>query len=128
LSKLKLLIVQDILPTVASGLAHYVLPGGSFAEKDGTFINHAGLAQEIERTIRSPGEARQDGRILWELSGRRGLFHAATVRTEIGADIASLAALRSESLASTGRLLSEGPAEKTPAATSLPSMQPVANV
>ena len=25
------------------------LPGGSFAERDGTFVNHAGLAQEIHR-------------------------------------------------------------------------------
>ena len=49
LSKLKLLVVQDILPSPASDLAHYVLPARRFVEKDGTFINHAGLAQTIER-------------------------------------------------------------------------------
>ena len=90
LSKLKLLIVQDILPSPASELAHYLLPAGSFVEKEGTFINHAGLAQTIERSVRGPGESRPDGRILWDLAGRRGLFHAATVRAEIGSEIESL--------------------------------------
>jgi NADH-quinone oxidoreductase subunit G len=114
LSKLKLLIVQDILPSPATELAHFVLPAGAFVEKDGTFINHAGLAQTIERAVRCPGEARPDGRILWDLAGRRGLFHAATVRMEVGKEIPALAALQTPSLGLAGRLLSEGPATETP--------------
>ena len=58
---LKLLVVQDILPSPASVAAGFVLPGGAFAEKDGTFVNHAGLAQAIRRAVRCPGEARPDG-------------------------------------------------------------------
>jgi len=112
LSALKLLIVQDILPSPASGLAQYLLPGGSFAEKDGTFVNHAGLAQEIHRAVRCPGEAWPDGRILWELAGRRGLFHAPTLRAEMGTEIGALAALRSGRLGSLGHLLSEGAADQ----------------
>jgi NADH-quinone oxidoreductase subunit G len=108
LSALKLLVVQDILPSVASEVAHYVLPGAAFAEKDGTFVNHAGLAQEIHRAVRSPGDAWPDGRILWELSGRRGLFHAPTLRTEIGTEIEALAALRAGRLGPLGLLLSGG--------------------
>src|SRR5205823_12512188 len=92
-----------------------------FAEKVGTFINHAGLAQSIERSIRSPGEARPDGRILWELAGRRGLFHAASLRTEIGVQIESLAALRHASLGATGRLLHEGPPADAPASPNAPA-------
>jgi NADH-quinone oxidoreductase subunit G len=108
LSALKLLIVQDILPSVGSELAHFVLPGGSFAEKDGTFVNHAGLAQEIHRAVRAPGDAWPDGRIQWELAGRRGLFHAPTLRTEMGTEIESLAALRAGRLGTLGALLSAG--------------------
>ncbi len=93
LQKLDLLIVQDILPSPASALAKFVLPGGSFAEKDGTFVNHAGLAQAIHAAIRSPGEARPDGRILMELLGRRGLFHAATVRKEMAGEVGYFAKL-----------------------------------
>ena len=56
--------------------------GGSFAERDGTFVNHAGLAQEIHRSIRSPGEAKPDGRILWDLAGRHGLFNLRCAATK----------------------------------------------
>jgi NADH-quinone oxidoreductase subunit G len=83
-------IVQDILPSPASERATFVLPGGSFAERDGTFVNHAGLAQGIKRAIRGPGEARPDGRILWDLSGRRGLLNVALLRQEMGEKIESL--------------------------------------
>ena len=93
LKRLKMLVVQDILPSPASSSAHYVLPGGSFAERDGTFINHSGLAQMIRRAIHSPGDARADGRILWDLSGRRGLFHAANLRREIASKIPAFAKL-----------------------------------
>ncbi|HMP16650.1 MAG TPA: molybdopterin-dependent oxidoreductase, partial [Gemmatales bacterium] len=58
--KLELLVVQDILPSALTSIARYVLPGGSFAEKEGTFVNHNLLAQGIRRSINGPGEARQD--------------------------------------------------------------------
>lgn len=93
LANVKTLIVQDILPSPVSERAHIVLAGGSFAERDGTFVNHAGLAQAIKRSIRSPEDARPDGRILWELSNRRGLFNANQLRSEIGQTISSLTGL-----------------------------------
>ncbi|WP_437226496.1 molybdopterin-dependent oxidoreductase [Planctomicrobium sp. SH661] len=92
-SKVKTLIVQDLLASPVLPQASFVLAGGSFAERDGTFVNHSGLAQEIHRSIRSPGNARPDGRILWELTGRTGLFHAGNLRVEIGNAIPALAAL-----------------------------------
>src|SRR5262249_4705466 len=125
LSKLKLLIVEDILPSLASDVAHFVLPGGSFAEKDGTFVNHAGLAQVIQRSVRSPGEARAGGRGLWGLRGRRGLCHAATLRIEIGTEFETLAALRSETLAPNGSLLSEGHSAETTGSPATSQRQPV---
>ncbi|MGC1276389.1 MAG: molybdopterin-dependent oxidoreductase [Planctomycetaceae bacterium] len=105
LKRLRLLVVQDILPSPASIAAHYVLPGGAFAEKDGTFVNHAGLAQMIRRAIHSPGDARPDGRILWELAGQRGLFHAANLRREIAAVIPAFRALAAGDLGEQGVLL-----------------------
>jgi NADH-quinone oxidoreductase subunit G len=89
LEKVETVVVQDIFPSPASARAAFVLPGGSFAERDGTFVNHAGLAQEIRRSIRGPGEARPDGRILWDLAGRRGLFNSAVLRREMGEKIES---------------------------------------
>lgn len=98
LAKVKTLIVQDILPSPVSARGHILLASGSFAERDGTFINRAGLAQAIKRSIRSPEEARPDGRILWELDGRKGLFNSRALRQEIALEIPLLAALAEESL------------------------------
>lgn len=86
-ASLETLIVQDILPSPLTAIAKFVLAGGSFAEREGTFVNHAGLAQAIRPAIRPPGEARPDGRILMELVGRIGLFHAASLRNELAENI-----------------------------------------
>jgi NADH-quinone oxidoreductase subunit G len=94
LDKVPTVIVQDILPSPASRRATFVLPGGSFAERDGTFVNHAGLAQEIHRSIRSPNEAKPDGRIFWDLAGRRGLFNVTLLRREMAEKIEALRPLR----------------------------------
>ena len=105
LDKLKLLIVQDLLASPATSKAHFVLPGAAWAEKDGTFINHSGLAQAIHRGLRGPEGSRPDGRILFELSGRTGLFHAATLRQEIASAIPELSGLNVGELGETGVVL-----------------------
>ena len=105
LAKVKTLIVQDILPSPVSARGHILLAAGSFAEREGTFINHSGLAQSIKRSIRSPEDARPDGRILWELSGRKGLFNSRALRQEIALEIPRLAALSGESLEFNGVLV-----------------------
>jgi NADH-quinone oxidoreductase subunit G len=115
LDKLKLLIVQDLLASAASAKAHFVLPGAAWAEKDGTFVNHKGLAQAIHRGLRGPEASRPDGRILMELSGRSGLFHAPTLRQEIAGEIPALAGLIVADLGEDGVVLtSVGKAELQP--------------
>jgi NADH-quinone oxidoreductase subunit G len=108
LAKVDTVIVQDILPSAASQRATFVLPGGSFAERAGTFVNHAGLAQEIHRSIRSPGEAKPDSRILWDLAARQGLFNGALLRREMSQKIPALAPLSVGELGEYGVLLQLG--------------------
>jgi NADH-quinone oxidoreductase subunit G len=108
LGKVETVVVQDIRPSAASQRATFLLPGGTFAERDGTFVNHAGLAQEIHRAIRSPGEAKPDGRILWDLAGRRGLFNAALLRKELSEIIDAFAPLAVGELGERGVLLPLG--------------------
>jgi NADH-quinone oxidoreductase subunit G len=93
LAKPETAVVQDIFASAATRQATVVLPGASFAEREGTFVNHAGLAQGIQRAIRGPGGARPDGRILGGLAGRRGLFNIAAIRREMGQAIPALAPL-----------------------------------
>lgn len=88
-----LLIVQDIFPSPLSERADMVLAAGSFAEREGTYVNHAGLAQAAHASIRPPEEARADGRILMELAGRPGLFNAMALRKEIASTIPELSAI-----------------------------------
>jgi len=102
LHKLSYLAVLDILPNSLTDAAHAVLPGASFAEKEGVFVNAKGLAQQIKPAVKPPGDARTDARILMELAGRRGLYHAPTLRKEIAAEIPALAALASGDLGEFG--------------------------
>lgn len=97
-----LLIVQDIFPSPLSERADVVFAAGSFAERDGTYVNHAGLAQSTHASIRPPEEARADGRILMDLAGRAGLFNAMALRKEIGTKIPELSAIATGDLGEHG--------------------------
>jgi NADH-quinone oxidoreductase subunit G len=88
-----LLVVHDLLPSPVSEQAKYVIPAASFAEKDGTFVNHAGLAQAIHRTVRPPQECRTDGQVFMDLQERRGLVHAPTLRAELAKEVPYFAPL-----------------------------------
>jgi NADH-quinone oxidoreductase subunit G len=64
LSKLAFLVVQDIFLSETAKMADLVLPGASFAEKDGTFTNQEGRVQAISRLLPPPGDARTDLEII----------------------------------------------------------------
>jgi predicted molibdopterin-dependent oxidoreductase YjgC len=76
-------------------MAHYVLPSSAWSEKDGVFVNHAGLAQPLAKATNPPGEARPEGSVFAELLGRRGLFRSIDVRNEIARAIPALANIAS---------------------------------
>jgi formate dehydrogenase major subunit len=71
--KLEFLAVQDLFLTDTARWADVVLPGSSFAEKEGTYANTDRHIQLARAAIPVPGEARQDLDILIELSRRLGL-------------------------------------------------------
>jgi len=69
LEKAEFLVVQDIFLTDTAEFADVVLPGASFAEKDGTFTNTERRCERISKVIEPPGEAKADWRILCEVAG-----------------------------------------------------------
>ena len=73
LKALDFLVVQDLFLTETAQLADVVLPGASFAEKEGTFTNTERRVQRVRQAITPLGEARPDWRIIAELSTRMGL-------------------------------------------------------
>ncbi len=84
---LEFLAVQDLFLTETARYADVVLPGSSFAEKTGTFVNTERRIQLARKAIDPPGAARADLDILIELSNRIGLptpfADAAEVMDEI---------------------------------------------
>src|SRR5206468_10664898 len=78
-----LLVAQDILPTVVTASAKYILPATTGFEKDGTFVNHAGYAQTFHSAVRPPVETRSELQIAYDLLGRRGLVQPTTIRKEL---------------------------------------------
>mgnify|MGYP000036672117 CR=1 FL=1 len=78
--KLELLVVQDMLPSALTRGAHILLPFCAWLEREGSFMNHAGLLQPFEQAVQPPEPAVPDGQYLWSLAGHTGLYRAAKVR------------------------------------------------
>ncbi|CAG0934039.1 formate dehydrogenase major subunit [Thermoflexales bacterium] len=72
LEQTEFLVVQDIFLTETAQLAHVVLPGASFAEKDGTFSNTERRVQRVRQAIKPVGEAKEDWVIICELARKLG--------------------------------------------------------
>ena len=87
----KLIVGASTLITIATrkhGLydrATLSLPAVTWAEKEGVYENFEGRVQPFAQAIPPVEDARSAGRIFWDLLGRTGLYHAATVRAEMGA-------------------------------------------
>jgi len=88
LDHLEFLAVQDIFMTETAELAEVVLPGVSFAEKDGTFTNTERRVQRVRRAIDPVGNARPDWQIICDLSRRLGYPMKYATCADIMAEIA----------------------------------------
>jgi formate dehydrogenase alpha subunit len=72
LTKLDFLVVQDIFHNQVTEVANVVLPGSSFAEKDGTFTNSERRIQRLHKAIQPIGESRPDWLIISQLADYLG--------------------------------------------------------
>jgi formate dehydrogenase major subunit len=68
--ELEFLAVQDLFLTETARYADVVLPGASFAEKTGTFVNTERRIQLAHKAVEPPGDARGDLEIIIDLSNR----------------------------------------------------------
>ena len=73
LESAEFLAVIDIFLTDTAKLAHVVLPGVSYAEKDGTFTNTERNVLRVRKAVEPVGEARPDWQIICDLSTLFGL-------------------------------------------------------
>jgi len=106
LSKLDLLVVQDIFLNETALLADVVLPSHTWAEKEGTFTNTERRVQMVRKAVSAPGEARNDWEILTLLANRMGAgwnySKAKDIMDEINHVTASYKGITYERIAGTG--------------------------
>jgi len=109
LGKLDLLLVSDILPSVTTRLAHYVLPGCAHAEKRGTFTNTKGRVQKFMKAVEPPGDARPEweflGELLSDLSGKAGCVSVEGLFNQMAAEVPAFNGLTWASLGDTGKAI-----------------------
>ena len=72
LQALELLIVQDLFMTETAQLADVVLPGASFAEKEGTFTGTDRRVQRVRAAIEPIGDSKPDWQIICALAHQMG--------------------------------------------------------
>ena len=72
LSKLDLLVVQEIFMTETAKMAHVVLPASSFLEKSGTFTNGERRIQRVQAVVPPIEGTKPDGQIIVEIMNRMG--------------------------------------------------------
>jgi len=90
LDKVEFLVVQDLFLTETAKYADVVLPGVSFAEKDGTYTNTERRVQRVRRALEHVGNRRDDWMILQEMLNRFGISKKYSHPSEIMDEIASV--------------------------------------
>ena len=90
LKSCELLVVQDIFLTETAALADVVLPGCTFAEKDGTFTNTERRVQRIRKAIPTVGESKADFEILSNVMAALGYENSFRTAAQVFAEMASV--------------------------------------
>jgi formate dehydrogenase major subunit len=108
LSTLEFLVVQDIFLTETAEFADVILPATSYLEKDGTYTNTDRRVQLGRKVLDPPGDAREDWKIIQEMSNRIGLpmdyEHPSDIFDELVSVMPNYAGLKYDNLGSAGKL------------------------
>ncbi|MDP6468708.1 MAG: 2Fe-2S iron-sulfur cluster-binding protein [Pirellulaceae bacterium] len=86
-SSLKTLIVQDLFASPLWDRATYQLPGASFAEREGSYVNHADRLQSFRWAVRPPAGVMVEGQLYWRLLERIGLYNAREVLADMSREL-----------------------------------------
>lgn len=89
LRRVDFLVVQDLFMSETAQLAHLVIPGASFLEKDGTFTNLERRIQRIRKVVDPPGGILPDWELVSRVSTRMGYpmsyAHPSDIMNELAA-------------------------------------------
>ena len=90
LESLEFFVIQELFMTETAEYADVILPGVSYAEKEGTFTNTERRVQRVRKAVTIPGNARLDTDILIDLMNRMGYPQPHLTSAQIMDEIASV--------------------------------------
>ncbi len=90
LKALDFFVIQELFMTGTAMLADVILPGRSYAEKEGTFSNTERRVQRVRKAVTVPGNMRLDTDIIIDLMNRMGYPQKHMTASEIFDEIAEL--------------------------------------
>ncbi len=90
LESLEFFVIQELFMTKTAEYADVILPGVSYAEKEGTFTNTERRVQRIRKAVEPRGEARLDTDILTDLMNAMGYPQKKMTAAEIMDEVASV--------------------------------------
>jgi NADH-quinone oxidoreductase subunit G len=109
LQEMELVIAHNLTLPPMLAKAKVVFPTTTFAEKDGTFTNHAGRVQRIHRALLPPAGWRTDGEVftalLNHLESRQERFDLARIWESMAQNGTAFAQLRFDEIDPYGMLL-----------------------
>ena len=112
---------MNILANESTEFATALLPSSTFAEKRGSMINGRGRLQRLNRTVRPPGQARDDWEILRDLihalTGSNGVFTIEDVFRQMSESVPAFSGLSLSKIGDLGiQVLQENEAPPAPSA------------
>lgn len=90
LETLDFVVMNELFMTETAQYADVILPGVSYAEKEGTFTNTERRVQRVRKAVTLPGEARLDTDIFIDIMNRMGYPQPHLTSAEIMDEIASV--------------------------------------
>ena len=90
LESLEFFVIQELFMTETAAYADVILPGVSYAEKEGTFTNTERRVQRVRKAVTIPGNARLDTDIIIDLMNRMGYPQPHLTSAQIMDEISSV--------------------------------------
>jgi formate dehydrogenase alpha subunit len=106
LNTMEFVVVQELFMSETAMLADVVLPGASFAEKDGTFSSSERRVQRVRKAIEPIADSKADWQIICEVAKRMGcnmdFAHPEQIFNEMAALTPSYGGINYERIEHTG--------------------------
>ena len=90
LESLDFMVVEELFMTETAKYADVILPGRSYAEKEGTFTNTERRVQRVRRAVAGPAGPRLDTEVFADIMRRMGYDQPTLTGAQIMDEIASL--------------------------------------